>query len=467
MLEKIETFAEKHRLFPPNGLVLAAVSGGADSVCLLEALLLLSEKYGFTVAAMHYNHRLRGAESDRDAFFVESLCLDKKIALYTGSGDVSAYADDSGCGIEEAARRLRYVFFHETADKLKAERIATAHTADDNAETVLLNLTRGAGLRGLGGIPPVRGIIIRPMLEVSRSEVLAFLSSRALSYMEDSTNAQLICSRNIVRHRVVPVLKELNPRLTESVQTTAALLREDEAYLQELADVFLSENANAGSFGEQVTKAKSLALLPLPVARRVVRTLAGRAAGAGHVSAVLALCASADVSGEVSLPGCTVYREYDRLVFSQKAALHDDAPGGFEPVELEVGGSVLIPELGLRVSYRRADDVLSAETSEFTEKINKSFHTFLFNYDKLYGKIVIRPRKTGDKIDLYGRNGTKSLKKLFIENRIPVRKRPLIPVVADDGGVIGVYGLGFDKRTVCRAGDVVAEIIFEETAYET
>lgn len=456
MLEKIEAFTQRHGLFPEGGLVLAAVSGGADSVSLLQALLELSERRGFSVAAMHYNHQLRGGESDRDAAFVKKLCYDKNVPLYTGSGDVRAYGQENGFGLEASARRLRYDFFYETAVKLNAQRIATAHTADDNAETVLLNLTRGSGLRGLGGIPPRRGNIIRPMLTVTRLEVLSFLEARSLPYMEDSTNALPICSRNIIRHRVIPVLKELNPRAAEHITAAAALAREDETYLTGLAQQFIDENLK-----DDALDAALLAGLPLPIGRRVVRTLAGSAAAAAHVSAVLALCTSGDVSGEVALPGRTVYREYGRIRFDPGP--RSPVTEGFRPIEIrldpdDAGTPVWMPELHLKVTWR---------ITKFSEKINNSFHTFLFKYDNIYGKIVIRPRETGDKIELFGHNGTKSLKKLFIENRIPVRKRPLIPVLADDIGVLGVCGLGFDQRAACQPGDTALEINFEETAYET
>ncbi|NMA24554.1 MAG: tRNA lysidine(34) synthetase TilS, partial [Clostridiales bacterium] len=223
MLDRLAGFADKHGMFPDGGLVLAAVSGGADSMCLLAALLELSEKRGFTVAAAHYNHRLRGDESERDARFVESFCRERGIALYSGAGDVAAFAGSAGLGTEEAARRMRYDFLNKTEENINAKRIATAHTADDNAETVLLNLTRGAGLSGLGGIPPKRGIIIRPMLTLTREDVVAYLTSRGVPYIEDSTNALEICGRNVIRRRVIPVLRELNPRFLEHVSVTTSL----------------------------------------------------------------------------------------------------------------------------------------------------------------------------------------------------------------------------------------------------
>jgi tRNA(Ile)-lysidine synthase len=453
VLEKIKDFAQKHRLFPREGLVLVAVSGGADSMCLLAALTEISEAAGFTVAAAHFNHRLRGSESDADEAFVARFCLNRGIRLLTGADDVRASAEERGIGIEEAARDLRYGFLEKAAADIHARRIATAHTADDNAETVLLNLTRGTGLKGLGGIPPVRGPIIRPMLTVTRREVLHYLASRSIGFTEDSTNSLDIYSRNLIRHRVIPVLLELNPRFAETVTASALLLREDEAYLSDSAARFISEH-----FDGRALKTKDLQELPKAVSSRVIRNLADIRLTANHTEAVLKLIASDDPSGQVSLPGCTVYKEYDTVVFS------DDTPAdGFEPVIVPVGGTIRLPGLGLAVSCRIAAG---------TEKINNSFNTFLFNYDNIYGNIVIRSRKTGDKIRLSGGNGTKTLKKLFIEKRIPARRRSMIPVIADDSGILAVYGIGTDVRAavgeqaVRKPGDNTLEITFEETRHE-
>ena len=455
MLDKIEALAEKHHMFPAAGTILAAVSGGADSVSLLSALLLLRETHGFTVAAAHYNHRLRGNESEADQQFVERLCRELNTSLYIGSADVSAFALKNHLGIEEAARWLRYDFFDETAKKIGAARIATAHTADDNAETVIFNLTRGAGLNGLGGIPPVRENIIRPMLTVSRDEVLSFLTARRLSYVEDSSNASEQYSRNRIRHRVIPVLKDLNPRLTDSISGAVSRIREDEAFLSGLASRFIEENVKIDTAGARSLDAKALGALPRPVSARVVRILSGTRLSSEHTEAVLALACSNSTGGEITLPSVTAYREYGHLVFSAARL-----PDGFPCITLTEGCRIPLPEVGLTVSCRKT------KKTDCNEKINKSFTTFLFKFDSIYGNIVIRPRETGDKIELFGRIGTKSLKKLFIEKRIPVRKRSLIPVIADQKGVLGIYGLGIDKRAAFLAGESALEIMFEETAYE-
>jgi tRNA(Ile)-lysidine synthase len=452
MLDRLAEFADRYDMFPEGGRILAAVSGGADSMCLLAALLELSEKRNFTVTAAHYNHRLRGEESERDARFVESFCREKNIALYSGAGDVAAFAGSRGLGIEEAARRLRYDFFYATAEKIDAKRIATAHTADDNAETVLINLTRGTGPSGLSGIPPKRDIVIRPMLALTRDDVMDFLSRRCIPFIEDSTNALDIYSRNKIRHRVIPVLRELNPRLSEHISVTTSLIRADDAFINDIAEAFVREHCRNHSFD-----AAAISGLPRPVSSRVIRFVYGNNLSAAHISAVLALCASGSVSGEVSLPSGAAVREYDRIVLT-----HVTQADGFAPTELAVGGKLHIPELGLTVTCGRP----YTADGDGDEIVNKSFTTFLFKYDNICGKIVIRPRETGDIIDLFGRTGTKTLKKLFIEQRIPRRLRSLIPVIADDKGVLAVYGIGIDNRAVGKAGDQTLEIIFEETAYE-
>lgn len=175
VLRKLRRLAEEFHMLPPGGLILTAVSGGADSMCLLHALLTLRDQASITVAAAHFNHQLR-PEAEAEAAFVRDWCAAQGVPLYTGQADVAKQAADRGTGIEETARALRYAFLEQTAAEIGADRIATAHQAGDNAETILLHLTRGSGLRGLGGIPPVRGRMIRPLLTVERREIEAYLS---------------------------------------------------------------------------------------------------------------------------------------------------------------------------------------------------------------------------------------------------------------------------------------------------
>ncbi len=243
--------------------VLVAVSGGADSVALLHML----REEGRELAAAHYNHGLR-PEADADEAFVKTLCEDWGIPFTAGRGDVAAEAARRGAGVEETAREMRYAFLEPVRSERGLCRIATAHNADDNAETVLLNLVRGAGLSGLCGIPPQRGHIIRPILHLSRAEILAYLTEHNLPYREDASNADTVYRRNYLRHEIIPALKTLNPALTDAVTRLTGLLREDDEYLTALAREEFRQYGDGASF-----PAKRLNSLPKPVASRVCRML--------------------------------------------------------------------------------------------------------------------------------------------------------------------------------------------------
>jgi tRNA(Ile)-lysidine synthase len=447
MFEKILKFFNESDIFANEGLVLICVSGGADSMALLEVMREISPEFGFNVAAVHFNHNLRGEESDRDEQFVKDYCASHEIPCYFGSADVKEYALAQGLGIEEAARDLRYMFFSEVAAEIGAKFIATGHNADDNTETMILNLARGTGTAGFGGIPPIRDNIVRPMLSVSRDEVEVFVNERGIPYIEDSTNKLDCHTRNKIRHSVIPVLKEINPRLNEATFTAAEISRADEKYLSEQAEIFISENC-------EETRANAAAILDLPTAisGRVIRKLCKeKSLSSKHVKAVLNLCKAMDPSARLSLPGLTVFREYEDIVFEQNSQrLEED---DFQPIYPLFGEIYKINGTGLNFSCK---SIVNDGT------INKSATKFVFKLSDIYGKIVVRSRREGDAVRILGRNGTKTLKKLFIEQRVPERKRALIPIIADDVGVLAIYGIGVSDRAVPLQGDKAILIEFFE-----
>ena len=504
---KILSFADKYGMFPVGGRVVACVSGGADSMCLAEALLEISEKRGFTMCVAHFNHKLRGGESDRDEGFVSRYCAARGVPFYRGSGDVLGYAAAHGKGVEEAARLLRYGFFRKVAVETGATRVATAHTADDNLETMIFNLARGSGTAGLCGIPPARPltgrgfllegqgpghspgqnegsvptgakepgparddpILIRPMLGVTRDDVMGFISGRDLGFVEDSTNDMVCFTRNKIRHRIVPVLKEINPRAAELASSAAVLARADDEYLSALADGFIDSHRpdKYGAPGRGWVDpgfsldAEELAGLPVAISGRVIKKLCGRSLSHIHIAAVLDLCARPGPSSMLSLPGWTVSREYGAVVFSNRGG---PAVEGFEPLHIPQGAdmrpgrefySAFIPGPGLRVKCE------SLIYDKSYGKVNKSFSSFLFKTLDICGKMTVRPRRGGDFIRLYDRDCTKTLKKLFIEQRVPAAVRGLVPVISDEGGVLAVFGLGRGDRAVPAPGDNTLMISFE------
>lgn len=436
--ERLESFWEKYDMLPPGSRVLCAVSGGADSVCMLH---LLSRRNDISVFCAHYNHQLRGGESDRDEAFVRSLCGDLGIECVCGRGDVSARAKEMRLGTEEAARKLRYEFLEMSAGKLGADRIATAHNADDNAETVLLNLARGTGLSGLCGIPPVRGKIIRPLLLWSREDIMAYLDKNGLEHVEDSTNGSDDYSRNRLRHHVLPVLREINSGASANISRACGLLREDEAYLSGCAQSFIDEELRDGCI-----PVSRLMKLPESVIMRVFRKLCGPSLGENHARALLDICRGGRTHAAADIPGRRAVKDRDRLIFTAVP------PGSIAERELRPGQTLEIPEAAVKII---------CEHGIFHGEINKTFNTFLFKSESICGRISVASRHDGDKVELQGRKCVKSLKKLFLEAGIPLDRRGLIPVLYDEKGVIAVCGFGAAQRCRPQEGDSIikAEVI--------
>ena len=408
--------------------VICAFSGGADSLCLADVLLSLAPELGFRLECAHFNHLLRGDESLRDERFAAQWCERRGLELHVGRGDAAAYASEHRMGIEEAARTLRYGFLESLGDD--RTRIALAHQADDQAETILLNLLRGSGLKGLGGIPPVRGRLIRPMLGVSRAEILEYLDRRELTYVEDSSNLDTACRRNKLRHQVIPVLRELNPAFAEVCCRTARLLRQDEALLAKMADELVKPEGEWA-----VLSAPELLAQPAPLQARALRQAAfrfGVQPEEKHIAALISLAASENPSARMDLPGgLTAQRQYDRLLLSRRRAA-----GSFPETDLYYGSWTPLPQLNMRVFW--------GEKAE-TAKINGKFTTYFFKKKEICGTIKVRSRREGDFLRLPGRPG-KSLKKWMIQEKIPAAERECLPVFADDGGVLAVFGIGADVR---------------------
>lgn len=440
-------FIEKHSMLSGAEKVLCAVSGGADSMCLLHFLQSYLPKLGIKLAAAHFNHCLRGAESDRDEAFVKDWCLKNGIELYTGRGDVRHAAESEQMTLEEAARELRYAFLEETAAGCGADRIATAHNCDDQLETVLMNLSRGSGATGLAGIPPVRGQIIRPLLQVTRTEINEYLEAFRIPHVEDSTNGDNDATRNAVRHSVVPALKAIFPRAAESASRCADIIRHDDEYLDSVAAGELRLCGSEG--GDILIPADKLNRLPYPIASRLLQMAADELSSGlseTHVKDILRLASSQSPSGALDLPGgLRVRRRYGDLLFTRNGIERQS----FEPSMLIPGEWVFPP--GSNYGFYLYPDWNA-------EKINPEFNIFLFEKSSLCGRITVRPRKTGDRIKTASGGVTKTLKKLFIEKKIPVEARDRLYVIADDIGPLAVEGVGRDVRTSGRGEKIAVAV---------
>lgn len=420
MLNKLTAFIRQYSLVSPGDTVVCAVSGGADSVALLFSLYLLKDKLGISLEAAHFNHHLRGEESNRDEAFVRTLCDRYDIPLHVGSSQVRAGEK----GLEAAARDARYAFLRGLPGK-----IATAHTADDNAETVLMHLIRGTGLKGLGGITPAYGNVIRPMLNVTRSDVEEFLQEWCLDHIEDSSNESDAFLRNRIRHHVMPLLNQENPKLAENLSKMALRLREDE--------ILLSSQANFVT----LPGVESLKTMPPALRSRALEQFLKengvKEPEDAHIALAEALVFSDKPSARASFPGgVTITRKYDTL-----AVLADS--GAWEETILPCPGQV------------RYGDYLVTCTP--AEEIVNTPDTFTV---VPRGTITLRPRRSGDAIRLSG--GSKSLKKRFIDRKIPAAEREKIPVLCDEAGVLGVYSIGVNLDRAA-AQLPAATIRFEKT----
>ncbi len=451
MKDKLCALSREYDMLPADAVVLCAVSGGADSMCLLHMLYSLSAEYGFTLRCAHFNHNLRGEESLRDEEFVRARCQEWGIPITCGSGNVAAEAAQTGRGIEETARDLRYAFLECTAKEVGATRIATAHTANDNAETMLFHMVRGAGLQGLTGIPPRRGNLVRPLLFATRVEIEEYCSVHGVPYVIDSTNDDESYARNFLRHQVIPLLKQLNPRAIENLSAAAGRLREDNDYLTGLA-IEIADRARMTEAG-LVIEICELADLPDAVANRVVRQLMGRAGGgknciSAHIHSVLGLCRNGDPSGSVDVPGLSVRRMYEELLF---------APAGEEK---NLPPMTPVRE-GERTVYGNTGWSITCSRSVCPENGFKNPDSFFLACDKIEGPLVLRPRQTGDSIKLPGR-GTKTVKKLLIDEKIPLMYRDLLPVLADDAGVVAVASFGPDGYYLAQPGEAALWITLKK-----
>jgi len=419
MQNKLLKFIRQEDMVQPGDTVICAVSGGADSVALLFAFYLLKEKLGIRLEAAHFNHHLRGEESDRDEAFVSALCDRYDIPLHIGGGQVTAGKK----GLEAAARDARYAFLRTLNGK-----VATAHTADDNAETILMRLIRGTGLKGLGGITPVQGQIIRPMLRITRQEVEGFLEEWCLSHIEDSSNESDAFLRNRIRHHVMPLLAAENPKIAENLSQMALRLRQEEEFLSLQVD------------STTLPTVESLKTMPKALRSRYLAAFLEcsgvREPEDAHIAQAEALVFSEKPSARAAFPGgVTIARNYDRL-----EALTEQE--GFEKTALPCPGEVLLP--GLRVTCAPAKEVCNAPDA-FTVVPQ--------------GALYLRSRQSGDALRLSG--GSKSLKKLFIDRKIPAALRSQIPVVFDEGGILGVYSIGVNLDRFAAGEDAVT-IRFEK-----
>ena len=434
MQKKVEAYIAKHNMLRQNDRVIAAVSGGADSVCLLKLLVDLRGRLHLEIQAVHVHHGLRGREADRDAEFVRELSEKWKVPCLVVYRDAAAYGKEHGIGVEEAGRQLRYQVFDEAAARWGGTRIAVAHHRDDQAETILHNLFRGSGLKGLGGMAPVRDNVIRPLLCVGRQEIAGYLEEQNISFCQDSTNELTDYTRNKLRHKVLPaVCGEINPAAAVHIAAAGERIRQAEEYFEREAGRFWAEH---GRREQEEESDKMRQGIPAAVVRMLPDILKGyvvmrmieetgkplKDISAVHVEQVLGL-AEKGTGKSVRLPGgISVYREYE-MIWMESASKHgpEGEIGCLNGIELAVR---CFPASVFREKYR---------------EIPENKYTKWFDYDKIKGTLSVRTRKTGDYFIL--KDGSrKTIKSFMIDEKIPRQERDKILLLAQGQHILWVIG---------------------------
>lgn len=421
-LTAVEETVQKYHMTSPGQTVLCALSGGVDSVCMTHALTALRGQLGIRVCAAHFSHGIRPEAAQSELTLTRRLCARLGIDLLYEAGDAPALARARGLSLEEAARLARYDFLRRAAKKSGGDRIATAHHRDDNCETVLLNLTRGGGTVGLGGIPPVRGALIRPLIACSRAQIEEYAAQNGLCWAQDESNFDQSVPRNRLRHIVMPALRQINPQADACMARAAELARLDGEYLLDCARALADR---ARPYGDGVAiEAGLLAGAHLAVSGRAIRLLYEQAGGAAsdftlrHARAVLALCSAECPSASVDLPGgiCAA-RRYEELVLAgadEKEALPRLRLTRGAPVQWGEWTLCLAPE--------------EPESWPMTAYLSPG---------GTENGLFVRPRAAGDVIDLPG--GRKTLKKLMIDRKIPQKDRDRTPVLCDNKKVRALF----------------------------
>lgn len=441
-LEKVaENYLRERLSLQPEDGIIVALSGGADSMALLCALHALCQKLPFRLLAAHVHHGLRGAEADRDADFVRQQCEGRQIPLQLLHADVKAEALP-GEGVEQAGRRIRYAFFERLREQYGYRYIATAHTADDNLETVLLHLTRGSGLHGLCGISQQHDGIIRPLLCCSRADIEAYCEQKSIPFVTDSTNRDVTYSRNRIRHEVIPQLKAINPQVVEACTRLTANLREEDALLHTLTDALLSKALVANG---KYDRSAFLEAAP-PLRKRALKALMeGLGGDCCEKHILLAEDALLAGNGAVQVPGgvCVSVTGNDLLLSA--ADEQTEIPYFEMPVVLEkplkIAGQRYVPQCLSRAEY------------EQKRKVYKNVLKFTCDYDKITHGLTVRQRKQGDMFHPVGGVG-KSIKKYFNEKKVPLIQRASTPIVCDEQGIILVTGFSCDDRVKLDEGTV-------------
>lgn len=490
MLKKVLAFCEKHGLLASGSSVVVAVSGGADSMALLDLFLRLQEQLQLSVHVAHFEHGIRGEASREDAHYVAGFCRERGVACSVEAADVPQYAKEHKLSLETAARELRYAFLHRVKESIGAQAIAVAHHADDQAETVLLHLLRGAGLHGLVGMAPRTGDVVRPLLVCTKKEIVAYCGRRGIEVRYDATNDVPKARRNYLRLEIMPQLAaHVNAAAGAALVRFAEAARADDALLDELAQTAFSRTVCCEEAADDAAQGKRLRLSraafraePLALQRRIVRLAARFFVDESHdwgwhqVEQVRRMMTGREGGLSWNLPGKVRFSlDWDRGVFSAESPCPAHEGGGeggrMTPscmatdgmaereseldVPLQVPGVTRLPALGVSLV---ADFV--------QERTVTDGRTEIYGSARVLANAVVRTRRAGDRVRLA--HGTKKLKAFLIDEHVPRVERDRVPLVACDEGIVWAVGVRRFLPARVKKDEIIVRLraVFEEGAYD-
>lgn len=437
MIDKVAGTIRKYSMLNGGETVLVGLSGGHDSVCLLYALNQLINKLDLKLHAVYVNHNLRPDETPYEIEFCIKLCSDFNVNFLLKSIDVKSYTAGHAFNKQEAARELRYTAFDETAFDVKADRIALAHNADDQIETLFMRLIRGTGTKGLSCIPPKRRNIIRPLIETDRREIEDYIEKEKLGFVVDSSNLKTDYLRNRIRLSIIPELKKLNPNLINTILNTISIIQDEEDYFEIIVTKTLMK-----LISRKNEKRIELFLAPLEVMdtvllRRVLRRVIDemkslRGIGFTHIEDIIRLIKQGKSGDRLYLPkGIRIIKEYAVV------AMTCEAPLKISEYELQSPGEAVVKDAGLVIRASSAEDKM-----DFVNGKN----SVLLDADKINFPLKIRPRKKGDFFYPLGFGKRKKLQDFFVDEKVPRDERDSIPIVVSGNDVVWIAGYRGDER---------------------
>lgn len=435
IFDKVLSTINKHNLIQKGDKIVLGLSGGPDSVCLLHVLNRLKKDFNIEIYAAHLNHQIRGIEAQKDALYVSKLCEDMGIIFFVKSINVPKYCENEGLSLEEGARKLRYEMFYEIKDKIKANKIAIGHNLNDQAETVMMRIMRGTGLKGLKGIDYIRdNCIIRPILDVERNEIEEYCEAYNLNPRIDKTNLENIYTRNKIRLDLLPYMKDnFNSNVIESIVRMSNSLKSDNDYIEKEAEAKFREVSNMKEKGFVEINLDDFVCLHDAIKVRVLRNSIKHILGdtnfvdQRHIEDIMSLEDNSKVNKMLTLPrNIFVYRKKDSIILTNEEIVNEEIEFYYN---VPSNGFIKIKELKQIIETQ----VMSIDRYK-SMKLDNSSKGFDFN--KVKGGIVIRSRRQGDKIKLA--MGSKKVKDLFIDLKIPREERCKIPIITDSEGIICV-----------------------------